>query len=164
VKFSTVLSKIVVRNRQLSATITAVKSIISCVATGALLLFCLRAAASDAIHFLNPDFQLGTVAANTNVPLTFVLTNGTDATVKIINADPSCECTTVFQSPSEIPAHAVGKFDLSFSSARSSGPVMRTFSVELADGQVITAQFTANVLAAGATNAAASEKNSGAPK
>jgi len=136
-----------------------VKPIILCIAF--LLLFGIPALASDTVYFLNPDLQLGTIPANTNVPVTFVLTNSTDATVKIINADPSCECTTVSHAPSEIRAHAVANFDLSFNTTRSRGMVIRTFSVELADGQVTTAQFTARVSDAGATNAAVPPQKDG---
>ncbi len=100
------------------------------------------------VLFLNPEVQLGAVGANQNVPLTFVLTNGSDAAVKIINADTSCRCVSLSSSPSEVAAHSFGKFDLVFNSSRSTGAVTQMLTVELAGGKIVSAQFSANVGAA----------------
>ena len=100
------------------------------------------------VHFVNADAQLGSVEPDQTIPLTFVLTNGSEQVIKIVAADPSCRCVTVVNSPTEIAAHDVGNFELLFSSARSTGMVTRALSVELTGGQVLSAQFTANVLAA----------------
>ncbi len=110
-----------------------------------LTIFSSRAADTNALRFLEPIVSLGNVAADQTVSLKFVLTNGLDKSIKIVNTDASCRCVSVLNAPSEIAAHAVGDFELSFSSARSSGPVTRTLTVELEGGQILTGEIDAVV-------------------
>jgi Glycosyl hydrolases family 43/Protein of unknown function (DUF1573) len=109
------------------------------------LIFCAHGAETEALQFVNPDLQLGAVAADQNVPVTFVLTNRSDKAVKIANVDTSCRCTSVQKAPDEIPAHGSGAVELNFNSSRSDGSVTQSVVVETAGGQILTAQFSATV-------------------
>lgn len=111
----------------------------------------LTAASADPVRFLDPDRQLGRLAADQKVAVTFVLTNGTDATILIVGTDASCRCTSPQKAPDQILPHHVGEFEWLFSSARSTGPVTQTVSVFLGGGQTIEGQFSANVETAPAT-------------
>jgi hypothetical protein len=103
----------------------------------------LQGAETNAVRFLNPNVSLGNVSADQDVPLTFVLTNGSARSIKIVNTDTSCRCVSVLNAPAEIAAHAVGNFELSFSPARSSGPVTRILTVELEGGPAMTGEINA---------------------
>ena len=103
----------------------------------------LHGAEADAVQFLKSNVSLGNLAPDQSIPLTFVLTNSSDRAVKIANTDVSCRCVSVVKAPSEIAAHAVGNIELSFSTARLSGAVMRTLTVELEDGQILTGEIEA---------------------
>jgi hypothetical protein len=105
----------------------------------------LYSAETNAVRFLNSNVSLGNVAADQSISLTFVLTNGSDQSVKIANTDVSCRCVSVVNAPSEIAAHAVGDFELSLSTARSSGAIMRALTVELEGGQILTGEIEALV-------------------
>jgi hypothetical protein len=105
----------------------------------------LHGADTNSVWFLNPKVSLGNVASDREVSLTFVMTNSSANSVKIANTDTSCRCVSVLNAPSEIAAHAAGKFELSFSPLRSSGPVTRNLTVEIEGGQILTGEISAVV-------------------
>jgi beta-xylosidase len=109
------------------------------------LIFCAHGAETETLQFVNPDLQLGAVAADQDVPVTFVLTNCSDKAVKIANVDTSCRCTSVQKAPDEIPAHGSGAVELNFNSSRSDGSVTQSVTVETVGGQIFTGQFSATV-------------------
>ena len=113
-----------------------------------------HAADAGALQFVNSDLQLGALTNGQDVDVTFVLTNSSDKAVKIDNVDTSCRCTSVQKSPDEIPAHSGSAVVVNFNSSRSDGSVTQSVVVETADGQMLTAQFSATVgSAAAAANA-----------
>ena len=89
------------------------------------------AASGQPIRFVEPDLQLAGLTAGQTQPVTFQLTNGTDDAIKIQSADAACECTTLKQSPAEIPAHGLGEFIWIYDSTRATGPVSQTVTVEI---------------------------------
>jgi len=111
---------------------------------GALILTA-HGAGAEALQFVNSDLQIGAVTADTNVPVTFVLTNRSDKAVKIAGADSSCRCTSLQKSPEEIPAHGSGAFEWTFNSSRATGAVTQVVEVDATDGQIIIGQFHATV-------------------
>ena len=115
-----------------------------------------RAADADALQFIQPEFQLGTVPYDQDVPLTFELTNRSDRAVTITYAGATCHCTTVAESPDMVPAHGRVALEVVFNTSRDDGPVTQDIVVETADGQTLTGEFNAWVLlsGAGATNLA----------
>jgi len=117
--------------------------------------FNVRAAETGALQFVQADLQLGALTNGQDVTMTFVLTNRSDKTVAIANVDTSCRCTSVQKSPTEIPAHGGGAMEVDFNSSRSDGPVTQSVMVETADGQILSAQFSATVGSAAATAAIA---------
>jgi beta-xylosidase len=104
-----------------------------------------HAANAGALQFVDPDLQLGALTNGQDVSMTFVLTNGSDKAVKILNVDTSCHCTSVQKSPDEISAHGSGAVALNFNSSRSDGSVTQSVTVETADGQILTGRFSAEV-------------------
>jgi beta-xylosidase len=117
--------------------------------------FNVRAAETGALQFVQADLQLGALTNGQDVTMTFVLTNRSDKTVAIANVDTTCRCTSVQKSPTEIPAHGGGAMEVDFNSSRSDGPVTQSVMVETADGQILSAQFSATVGSAAATAAIA---------
>ena len=117
--------------------------------------FNIRAAETGALQFVQADLQLGALTNGQDVTMTFVLTNRSDKTVAIANVDTTCRCTSVQKSPTEIPAHGGGAMEVDFNSSRSDGPVTQSVMVETADGQILSAQFSATVGSAAATAAIA---------
>ena len=109
------------------------------------LIFSVHGAGAEALQFVNPDLQIGAVTADTNVPVMFVLTNRSDKTVKIADADSSCRCTSLEKSPEEIPAHGSGAFEWTFSSSRATGEVTQVVEVDTTDGQIIIGEFHVTV-------------------
>ena len=105
----------------------------------------IHAAEPDALQFMNPDLPLGALTNGQDVSMIFVLTNRSDQAVKITGVDTSCRCTSVQKSPDEIPAHGSGAVELLFNSSRADGSVAQSVVVETADGQILTAEFSATV-------------------
>jgi beta-xylosidase len=112
--------------------------------------FSVHAAETNALQFVNPDLQLGALTNGQEVSVTFVLTNRSDQAAKIASVDTSCRCTSVQKSPAEISAHGSGAVEVNFNSSRSDGSVTQSVTVETADGQIITGQFSAAVGSAAA--------------
>ena len=112
-----------------------------------LLMFIGLTASGQPIRLVEPDLQFAGLTAGQTQPVTFQLTNGTDAAIKIQSADAACECTTLKQSPAEIPAHGVGEFVWIYDSTRATGPVSQTVTVEIAGGPTIQGQFSTSVSA-----------------
>jgi len=114
-----------------------------------------RAAGADALQFIQPELELGTVPYDQDFPLTFELTNRSDQAVKLTNVDTSCHCTSAQKSPDVVPAHGHAALEINFNTSRADGPVTQDVVVETADGQTLTGEFHAWVAsraAAGATN------------
>ena len=109
----------------------------------------IHAAEPDALQFINPDLPLGALTNGQDVSMIFVLTNRSDQAVKITGVDTSCRCTSVQKSPDEIPAHGSGAVELLFNSSRADGSVAQSVVVETADGQILTAEFSATVESGG---------------
>jgi len=109
------------------------------------LIFSIHAAEAGALQFVQPDLEMGALTNGQDVSMTFVLTNRSDKIVKIVNVDTTCHCASVQKSPDEIPAHGSGAVELNFNSSRSDGPVTQSVVMETADGQMLTAQFSATV-------------------
>jgi hypothetical protein len=105
----------------------------------------IHAAHGDPWYFIDSDISLGRMTRDQTAPVTFKIKNNTDKPLKIISAEASCRCSTLEDSPEEIPAHGVGTFKWVFSAARSEGVVTETVTVEAADGRAIFGTFSADI-------------------
>ena len=104
-----------------------------------------RGADTNELEFIQSERQLGTFTNAVDVPVTFVLTNRSDRTVKITFSGTTCHCTTVANAPDEIRAHGTGKVELNFMPSLASGEVTQAVEIETDAKQILGAQFTANV-------------------
>jgi hypothetical protein len=109
-------------------------------------LFGVQEAHGDPWYFIDSDISLGRMTRDQSAPVIFKIKNNTDKPLKIISAEASCRCSTLEDSPDEIPAHRVGTFKWVFSAARSEGVVNETVTVEAADGRAIFGTFSADVV------------------
>jgi len=109
------------------------------------LAFSVHAAETNALEFVQPELDLGTVTNGQTVTVSFVLTNRSDKAVKIVNVSTSCHCTVVEKSPDEIAAHGSGTVESSFNPSRDYGSVSQSVIVEAANGQVFSAEFSADI-------------------
>lgn len=110
------------------------------------LVFSIHAAETNALEFVQPELDLGTITNGQTVSVSFVLTNHSDKAVKIVNVSTSCHCTVVEKSPDEIAAHGSGTVESSFNPARDYGSVSQSVIVEAANGQVFSAEFSADIV------------------
>jgi hypothetical protein len=110
-----------------------------------------RAAETNALEFVQPELDLGTVTNGQIVSVSFVMTNHSNKAVKIVNVSTSCHCTVVEKSPDEIAAHGSGAVESSFNPSRDYGSVSQSVIVEAANGQVFSAEFSADIVPSAAT-------------
>jgi hypothetical protein len=107
--------------------------------------FHLQAAGADALQFLNQDLDLGALTNGQTVAVTFVLTNRSDQTARLTDAEASCRCTSLQSFPEAIPPHSRRDVVWIFNSLRSTGEVTQTVEISSADGQTLIGQFSASV-------------------
>ena len=112
----------------------------------ATLVFSSRAVETNALEFVQPELDLGTVTNGQIVSVSFVLTNRSDKAVKIVNVSTSCHCTVVEKSPDEIAAHGSGTVESSFNASRDYGSVSQSVIVEAGNGQIFSAEFSADIV------------------
>ena len=112
----------------------------------AALVFSSRAAETNALEFVQRELDLGTVTNGQTVSVSFVVTNHSDKAVKIVNVSTSCHCTVVEKSPDEIAAHGSGTVESSFNPSRDYGSVSQSVIVEAANGQIFSAEFSADIV------------------
>ena len=110
------------------------------------LVFSSRAAETNALEFVQPELDLGTITNGQIVSVSFVLTNHSDKAVKIVNVSTSCHCTVVDKSPDEIAAHGSAAVESSFNASRDYGSVSQSVFVEAANGQIFSAEFSADIV------------------
>ena len=106
----------------------------------------IHAAETNALEFVQPELDLGTVTNGQTVSVSFMLTNHSDKAVKIVNVSTSCHCTVVGKSPDEIAAHGSGTVESSFNPSRDYGSVSQSVIVEASNGQVFSAEFSADLV------------------